>query len=1143
MSENAGAPESNSLEAPRRILIANRGEIACRIIRAAADSGFETVAVAPADDAEALHTRLADEWVTLEGRGAAAYLDGEQLTRLAVEAGCALVHPGYGFLSENADFAAMVEAAGLTFVGPTPDTLARFGDKAEARALAGELDVPTLAGSGVLADAAEAEAFVAANGPAMFKAVGGGGGRGMRPVNDASEAAEAFERCSSEATAAFGQGAVYAEQLVADARHIEVQVVGDGQGGVTHLWERECTLQRQRQKIVELAPAPSLDEATRDALLAAAIVMAGAVNYRSLGTFEFLVDRATGAFYFIEANARLQVEHTVTEEITGVDLVRAQLAIATGSTLAEVGLATPPPVVGQAVQVRVNTEVMQPDGTAKPSGGTLTRFDIPSGFGVRTDTYGVAGYTTSPAYDSLLAKVIVHVRNGGLAAAYQRARRALTEFQIEGVPTNAEFCAALLAEEAVVANEINTESVAVLAPSVTAALASTATADSATAGSATAGSAADASGGGSERSIAGVRVDSSDPLAVLDLGRERTGTGPAADAPAPREGESIVAAPLQGTVVSLAVSEGDEVVAGTQLLVMEAMKMEHVVAAPVDGIVRSIQVEIGDAVFEGHSLVLVEEAEVSVDAALAEDDIDLDAIRPDLAEVLERHAYGYDAQRPDAVAKRHASGRRTVRENVDDLVDEGTFTEWGPLMVAAQRRRRSLQELIEKTPGDGLVGGIGQVNGDLFGEKSTTMVVSYDYMVLAGTQGHNNHRKKDRLFELAARLRTPVVLFAEGGGGRPGDTEGTVVAGLDGPAFTLWAGLSGKVPLVGINGGYCFAGNAALLGCCDVIIATRDSYLGMGGPAMIEGGGLGVFHPTEVGPSEVQEPNGVIDVLVDDEAAAVRVAKKYLSYFQGRVADFEVHDQRRLRHLVPENRLRIYDVRQVIDTTFDVDSVLELRPNFGLGMITALARIEGRPVGVVANNPVHLAGAIDADAADKAARFMQLCDAFAIPIVNFCDTPGIMVGPEVEKTALVRHASRMFVTGANVDVPMCTIVLRKGYGLGAQAMAGGDFKAGVFTVGWPTSEFGGMGLEGAVKLGYRNELAAIEDPAERLAEFEARVARMYEVGKGVSLADHFELDDVIDPVDTRRWIMTMLQASDLAGETKAGDRRSFVDTW
>jgi acetyl-CoA carboxylase carboxyltransferase component len=511
--------------------------------------------------------------------------------------------------------------------------------------------------------------------------------------------------------------------------------------------------------------------------------------------------------------------------------------------------------------------------------------------------------------------------------------------------------------------------------------------------------------------------------------------------------------------------------------------------------------------------------------------------------VHDRHALGLDPARPAAVARRRKTRQRTTRENVEDLIDPGTFIEYGPLAIAAQRQRRSVQDLIENTPADGMVAGIGSVNGQLFeGSHAQCAVLSYDYTVLAGTQGLQNHRKKDRMFELAEAWRLPVVFFTEGGGGRPGDTDGTGVAGLDCMAFHLFGRLSGLVPLVGINSGRCFAGNAALLGCCDVVIATEGSNIGMGGPAMIEGGGLGIFRPEEVGPMDVQVPNGVVDIAVADEAEAVRVAKRYLSYFQGPIDDWACADQRLLRGIIPENRLRIYDVRSVIETLVDTGSVLELRPRFGLGMVTALVRIEGRPMGLIANNPTHLAGAIDADGADKAARFMQLCDAFDLPILLLCDTPGIMVGPEVEKTALVRHCSRMFVTGASLSVPFFTIVLRKSYGLGAQAMAGGSFKAPFFTVAWPTGEFGGMGLEGAVKLGFRKELAAIEDPEERKALFEQMVARAYERGKALNTASTFELDDAIDPFDSRHWIMSALRSVP-PSPPRTGKRRPCIDTW
>jgi acetyl-CoA carboxylase carboxyltransferase component len=598
-----------------------------------------------------------------------------------------------------------------------------------------------------------------------------------------------------------------------------------------------------------------------------------------------------------------------------------------------------------------------------------------------------------------------------------------------------------------------------------------------------------------------------------------------------------VAAPKQGTVVSSDLAEGDVVRKGQQLVVLESMKMEHVVAADLAGVVTSIAVGVGDTVMPGDALVQVDERDDAVAAeAVVESSIDLDAVRADLAEILERHDVGLDHRRPDAVARRRATGQRTARENVVDLVDDGSFVEYAPLVVAAQRRRRSMEELITRTPADGLVGGIGTVDG------RPTIAMSYDYTVLAGTQGLWNHEKKDRLFELAERLRLPVVFFTEGGGGRPGDTDGSGVAGLDCLAFNYFARLSGLVPLVGITSGYCFAGNAAILGCCDVIIATEGSNIGMGGPAMIEGGGLGVYDPKDVGPMSVQVPNGVVDIAVADEAEAVAVAKRYLSYFDPTPTAWECVDQRTLRHLIPENRLRAYDVRTVVDALCDTGSVLEIRRGWGHGMITALGRVEGRPVGIVANNPSHLGGAIDADAADKAARFLQLCDAFDIPIVFLCDTPGFMVGPEHEALAAVRHVSRMFVTGANVTVPFGTIVLRKGYGLGAQAMAGGSFKAPLFCVGWPTSEFGGMNLEGAVRLGQRRELDAITDPDERERTYQEMVERMYQHGKGINMASHFEIDDVIDPADSRRWITTML-ASAPPPAAREGKKRANVDTW
>jgi acetyl-CoA carboxylase carboxyltransferase component len=624
--------------------------------------------------------------------------------------------------------------------------------------------------------------------------------------------------------------------------------------------------------------------------------------------------------------------------------------------------------------------------------------------------------------------------------------------------------------------------------------------------------------------------------------------------------------PFAGTVLRVAVGSGDPVRAGAALVVLESMKMEHVVEAGAPGTVRAVAVSEGDAVQAGDVVLVIDE-----DAPPPEDDASgaegaratsaereqagaLD-MRPELVELQARKEGTLDAGRPAATERRHAGGRRTARENIEDLCDPDSFDEYGALVIAAQRARRSTEDLVANTPADGLVAGIGRVNGDLFGnERSRCAVLSYDYSVLAGTQGQMNHRKKDRLFELVERLRLPVVLFAEGGGGRPGDTDMAVVTGLDTEAFALFGGLSGKVPLVGIVSGRCFAGNAALLGCCHVIIATPDANIGMGGPAMIEGGGLGVYRPEEIGPVSVQVPNGVVDVLCADEKEAVEVARRYLSYFQGDVREWTAPDQDRLRDVVPADRRRVYDVRRALELVADEGSVLELRPSFAPGLVTALARVEGRAIGVIANNPMHLAGAIDAANADKAARFLQLCEAFGLPVLSLCDTPGFMVGPEAEETALVRHVSRMFVVGASLTVPFACVILRKAYGLGAQAMAGGSFRRPLFAVAWPTGELGGMGLEGAVRLGFRRELDLIDDPAERAAAFDAMVEQAYAHGKAVHVAEHFEIDDVIDPAMTRRRFVAALEASmsssagdgnDGGGGARPGSGRGrpFVDTW
>lgn len=1065
------------------VLIANRGEIALRIIRTAIDLGMQTVAVYAEDDAESPHVHAADEAIGLPGTGPRAYLDQPAVLAAAKNAGAGLIHPGYGFLSENAEFARACAAAGYTFVGPDADVLELVGNKSSARAAAIAAGVPVLPATEGPSSAADVTAFfVAQGGPVMIKALAGGGGRGMRKVHSADQVDNAYRQCAAEAQLGFGNPALFAEALLDDARHIEVQVVAAPAGHQTRalaLGDRDCSIQRRYQKIVEIAPAQGLSDDVRRDLHRAAARLCARAALRGLATVEFLV--AGDEFVFLEVNPRIQVEHTVTEATTGLDLVALQLAIAEGGSYYQLGLPAgiasdgteiigePAARRGIAIQARVNAETFAPDFSVAPAAGTITAFSPPSGPGVRVDTYGRPGLSVNPQYDSLLAKVVTHVHGSSFPAALRKCRTALAEFGIEGVRTNIDFLLEVLSSKEIEAGWVDT----------------------------------------------GFLDERLPELAAAALSHQHDVRAPAVEL---YPGEDVLRAQLAGTVVEVA-TEGSDYAAGSQLVVLEAMKMQHVLAAPDPLRTGRVLVAPGQVVGTGDPLLVFTRTGAGAGGGPATAAIDLDRPRADLDEVNRRHLLTLDEGREAAVTKRHKQNRRTARENIADLIDPGSFVEYGALALAAQRSRRSEEDLIANTPADGLVAGLATIGADRFGPAAAeAVVVSYDYTVLAGTQGMRNHAKTDRVFDLAARKRVPVVLFAEGGGGRPGDTDVGGAAGLDVPTFRMLAGLRGRVPLVSIVSGRCFAGNAALAGVCDVIIATPDANIGMGGPAMIEGGGLGVYPPEVIGPIAVQRRNGVVSLVARDEAHAVSLAKQYLSYFQGSVAAWEAPDPRLARHVVPQNRLRAYDVHRAIESIADVGSVLELRPDYGVGIVTALVRVEGAAYGLIANSSHHLGGAIDAEAADKAGDFLGLCESFRLPVISLCDTPGFMVGPDAEKEAAVRRFGRMFVLGARLTVPLGMIILRKGYGLGAMAMAGGSFRAPHFTVAWPTGEIGGMGLEGAVRLGFSKELAAEQDPVRQQELFDRLVVAAYEHGKALRSATTFELDDVIDPAHSRAWI-------------------------
>lgn len=1034
------------------VLVANRGEVALRIIRGARVLGLRCVAVHTADERDSSHVRRADDAVELAGTGAQAYLDTVAVVDAARTAGCRLVHPGYGFLSESSSLARACDEAHLTFVGPHAHVLDVFGDKRRARSRAVSVDVPVLPASEVITSLQQAHDFMdSVEGvPVMVKAVAGGGGRGIRMVEHPRDLESSITRCRSEAFRGFGVKDVFLELRVPHVRHIEIQVVGDGDD-VTTVGDRDCSLQLRRQKVIEIAPAPALDPVLRTALHAAARALLGGIGYRGLATVEFLVDPAgRNRYWFLEVNPRLQVEHGVTEEVAGIDLVATQLRLALGDRLADLSM-TGRPTAGLSIEARVTL--------TGGDHGRLSRLELPTGPGVRVESHLESGSTITAAFDPLLAKVIVS-GDSSVDHLTDHLADTLERMVIQGVDTNMSWLVPFLRTWSL--------------------------------------------------------TDATYHTGHLDEYLQ-----------SPLFGEvgGRVTSPTAGSVVDVVIAPGRRVCEGEPLVIVEAMKMEHEVRAPASGVVVGTLVSVGDQITAG---AVVLEMIVDDDKADSEG---AGVVRSEsggqepesLTELRIRKERILDAARPEDVAKRHSRGARTARENIADLFEDGSLLEYGGLVIAAQRRRRSVEELEIRTPADGLVMGVGRLRHECGGPGRDAVALAYDYTVLAGTQGLQSHRKAERMIEIAERQRIPLVLFAEGGGGRPGDTDNLARAtGMDLGTFTAMARLHGCVPTVGIASGRCFAGNAVLLGLCDLVIATVGSTIGLGGPAMIEAAGLGSLSTDDVGPADVQSRNGVIDVLVADEAEATEVACRYLGYFHGSTPTWTCGDQAELRTAVPEKGRRVFEVRTVINQVCDDGSTLELGRGHSCSAVTAFGRVEGHPVGIIANDCAILGGAIDGAAAEKFARFLELCGSHRLPVVSLCDTPGFMVGPASEETGAVRLVARMLRSAARLPGPFALVILRRAYGLGGQAMAGGSFRFPTCTLSWPTGDIGAMGPRGAARLGYSKELSRIPQGPEREAEV-LRLAEEYkDIGRATHAASVFEVDDVIDPADTRRWISRLV---------------------
>ncbi|MDO7843127.1 acetyl-CoA carboxylase family protein [Sphingomonas immobilis] len=1072
----------------KKVLIANRGEIAIRIARACADLEIATVAIFSTDDAGSLHVRRADEAAALPGIGAAAYLDIDAVIAAAVASGCDAVHPGYGFLSENPAFASRCGEAGLTFVGPEPETLALFGDKAAARALAARCGLPLASGSDGGIDLAEAHAFFAGLGgrAAIIKAVSGGGGRGMRVVREADALEDAFTRCASEAKAAFGSDALYIEEYIERARHIEIQVVGDATGTIAHLHDRECSAQRRHQKLVEIAPSPWLEPAIREQLSAGAITLAAAATYRSVGTVEFLVETdvagaATGRWLFMEMNPRLQVEHTVTEEVTGVDLVQAQLRIAAGETLDAIGItaASGRAPAGFAIQLRINMETFAADGATYPSGGVLRAFDPPSGGGVRVESFGYQGYETVASFDSLLAKLVVHAP-GRFADTVRRAYRALCEFRVEGVETNIPLLQNILLHPDFAAGRVDTRFI--------------------------------------EREAAVLAAPHAHPALHAPAGGGAT-------VAAERDEEAIsvpdavaVRSPMQGQLVVMDVGEGDVVSAGQRLAVVEAMKMEHAVFADVTGTVVAAPGRVGQPVRRGAILVEVAEGDVEgagmvgVDTSAEHEMLEvlggIETIRAGLA----------DEARPIAVAKARKRDAYTARERIAMLCDTGSFTEVGGLV--------RVEGLDESARGDSIITGTATIEG------RPVVVISQDFSLLGGSMGHLGTEKLERAIRLALNQGLPFVMLLDGGGHRIQDGQNSRAYARGGYMFHNFARLSGYVPVVAAVLGFGFAANTNFCGMADFVVMVRDkATMGLAGPALVKAGTGEEIDALALGGAAMQvDGQGLADLGVANEDDAFAAMRDYLSYLPTNAqhpaprrdadpADDAADRAEALLGAVPVNTRRTYDVRPVIAAVADRDSVFELKPTFATNMVTAFARIAGRPVGFIANQAASKGGMIDSPACEKAAHFIALCDAFALPLVFLMDVPGFFIGSDAEKTNLGRRSAKVLFELGHATVPRISVILRKGYGLGFVAMAGGRSFEADACLAWPTAEICAMSVEGSVDVAYRKDYESAPDPAARRQEIIDSIRA--KIGP-IQAAEGFGVDDLIDPRTTRARLKEIL---------------------
>ncbi|GAB93143.1 acetyl-CoA carboxylase family protein [Gordonia rhizosphera] len=1059
-----------------RIIVANRGEIAVRVLRAIGEAGEESVAVYARDDSGAAHVNRADASIELPGNGPAAYLDIGAVIAAAVASGADALHPGYGFLSENAALARATRDAGVEFIGPSPEVLETLGDKTAARALAEKCGIPVVPGTTGATSLEEANAFFGAHGPLMIKAAAGGGGRGMREVHRVGDLDEAYSRCASEARSAFGDDTLFVEKLIDRPRHIEVQIVADHSGAVTHLWERDCSIQRRHQKLIEVAPSPRLAEGLRDQILAAALQVAATVGYHGIGTVEFLV--GDDEFWFMEANPRLQVEHTVTEEITGVDLVATQIRLAGGALLADCGLDMPPVPRGFAIQARVNAETVEADGSPRASSGNLTACRLPSGPGVRVDTAAYQGWTLSPRYDPLLAKVIT--RADDFAAAARRCANALEDLEVTGVGTNRSLLHAVMTDPEFTTGVFDTGYLTDRLPAL----------------------------------LDHELPDRAGPAATTRFDDSSTTDRHAGGLEIPA-GAHVVRAPMAGAVLTISADIGEAVRADGVVAVLESMKMEHAVRTDTEIRVIRCLVAPGEVVEAGAPMLLVDTATDWATAAsrtghVSGQDGDWSA---EVAEISRRKGFAAQMGGPDKVGRHHAAGRLTARERIESFADRGTFAEIGALTGFPTGHDNGQPRSV--LPAN-FVGGTARVDG-----RKVVLGVD-DFTVRGGAGDAAIHAKQVFLEEYANEMRLPMVRLLDGQSG-----GGSVKMALDAgytyvPANPGWDAVIDSLSVIPVAaaclGPTVGLGAARLVTSHFSVMVDGVGQVFTAGPPVVENATGERLTKEELGGSAVHRDNGIVERIVADEQSAFTVIRDFLSYLPTNAfelppvvdsADPVDRREESLLSAVPRNRRQPYVIDDILSGVFDGGSVLRYA-EYGGGTLTALARLDGHPVGVIAADP--LCGAtMSAEGAQALTRLVDLCETFHLPVVSLTDQAGMTIGLEAERRATIRHGARAIAAVYQARVPQAEVIVRRVYGVGGAGIV--NRHRALRSWAWPSGDWGSLPVQGGVEAAFRAQIEAADDPAAEAQRLRDEISAL---GSPFRTAERFGVADIIDPRDTRQ---------------------------